>query len=72
MSATRANSPLIEPESEKRREWTNTMMDCVECGWLRVHTHPVGVEPQTAKCVCCGTDNWQLFDGKRRDLRTLH
>lgn len=71
MSAVRANEPPIEAESEQRREWTNTLMECANCGWLRVHTHPVAVEPATEKCFC-GTDIWQLFEGKRRDLRTLH
>jgi hypothetical protein len=72
MSATRAIEPSIAPESERRQVWTNTMMDCVECGWARVYCHPVGVEPKTDNCECCGTNNWKLFDAKRRDWRTLH
>lgn len=72
MSAIRANELPIEPESELRREWTTTVMECAGCGWIRCYPHAVAAEPVTAQCVCCGTDNWQLFDGKRRDLRTLH
>lgn len=71
MSATRADDLPIDPESELRREWSTTVMECVGCGWIRCYPHAVAVEPETVQCFC-GSVLWDLFDGKRRDWRVLH